>query len=504
MMCKTHTDVIIVGAGIGGLSFAIYLNKLRPDLNLKIFAKTQITICNTRLAQGGIASVQTHTKDSFQSHIDDTYRAGHKKGNLEVIQKVIKDAPNRINDLMHWGLLFDKTNNKFDLHKEGGHQYHRILHTKDQTGKNLHECLIEKLKTASSVDILEYQQVENIEKIDKIFRLKISNIKTKQYNHIWSSKVIIATGGCGQLFTQTTNSLGSIGEGIYFANQLKLNIKDFEKIQFHPTSFNGVDLNPSFLISEAARGLGAHLINEKHQRFVFKYDSRGELAPRDIVSNAIWKEISIQQNENIFLDFTHLRSQELRNALPFIYKTCKSYGFDLSEHLIPVKPAAHYQCGGIQVNLNGETSEKSIFAIGECAYTGLHGDNRLASNSLLEALYFAHAAAQRIAKAYQSVENKSQNINLTKKPFSNISLNQEEALNRYRDYAKQIIVIAYQSDDLKKYYRNIIDLLEGFKSSRLSIKSHPQVFETKVILENIAYLLYKKHLQNLGRDTLEV
>ncbi len=503
-MFRTHTDIIIVGAGIGGLSFALYLSKLRPNLNLKILAKTQIKICNTRIAQGGIASVQTHTNDSFQSHIDDTYLVGHKKGNLEVIQKVIEDAPNRINDLEHWGMQFDKANNQYHLHKEGGHEHHRILHIKDQTGKNLHECLLEKLKTASSVDILEYQQVENIEKIDKIFRLKIANLKTKQYYHLLSSKVIIATGGCGQLFTQTTNSLGSIGEGIYFANQLELKIKDFEKIQFHPTSFNGADLNPSFLISEAARGFGAHLINEKYQRFVFKYDSRGELAPRDIVSNAIWKEISIQKNENIFLDFTHLKSQELRDALPFIDKTCKSYGYDLSVNLIPVKPAAHYQCGGIQVNLNGESSEKSIFAIGECAYTGLHGDNRLASNSLLESLYFAHAAAQRIAKEYQSIENKSFNININKKPFSNISLNQVEALNHYIDKAKQIIIIAYQSVELKKSNREIIYLLEDFKSSKLSVKSHPKVFETKVVLENVAYLLNKKHLQNLDRKNLEV
>jgi L-aspartate oxidase len=475
-MLEKNTDIIVIGAGIGGLSFALYLNNLSPDLNIKILAKSEINTCNTRLAQGGIASVKFNTKDSFESHINDTYLAGHKKGNYEVIEKVIKDAPNRIQDLLNWGLKFDKNGNRFDLHKEGGHQYHRILHTKDQTGKSLHQCLLEKIKKIPSIQILEYHQVENIVKTDNGFKLKVANLNSKQYY-------------------QTTNSLGSIGEGIYFAHQLGLKIKDFEKIQFHPTSFNGININPSFLISEAARGLGAHLINEKHQRFVFKYNTRGELAPRDIVSNAIWKEISHQNNENIYLDFTHLNCKTIPEALPYIYKTCKSYGYDLCTDHVPIKPAAHYQCGGIQVNLNGESSEKGIFAIGECAYTGLHGDNRLASNSLLESLYFANSASKTIAKRKRFNRGESYVSLVSDTPFSVLSVTQKEYLSQCKETAKQLLSLAFENNNFKKYVHKTDILIKKFNATTTSLKSHPEVFETKVILKNVQYLLQKKMKQ---------
>lgn len=485
-------QIAVVGAGVAGLSFALYLHEKNKNIGIHIFSSTSLNLCNTQLAQGGIASAGVNNHDSFESHIKDTYLAGHKKGNMHIIKKVVEEAPKRIQDLINWGLNFDTNGTYFDLHKEGGHQHARILHVKDQTGYSLHQILIERARKCKSIYLHEFHDVIDINSIDTNFTLEIIDT-LKQVNLRFKCHVVVlATGGSGQLFPQTTNTLESFGQGINLAQKLKLSIKDFDKIQFHPTSFDHPDLNPSFLISEAARGLGAFIVNNKQQRFLYKYDSRGELATRDVVTQAIWKEIRKQGNPNIYLDFRHLEPKLVKNALPFIYKTCLAYDFDLNTVLLPIQPAAHYQCGGIKVNDTGETSTKNIFAIGECAYTGLHGDNRLASNSLLEAIVFAHNAAECIADRSLVDANKTTSSLYISSTYRFIKLDPLfiNEMNNGMKQVKEIALMVYKDRTLTESLKSKLSIIEKQINSKLNTHDYHPITRTLIIaIQNVQLLI---------------
>lgn len=388
-------DILIIGSGIAGLSYAVKVAEKRKDLNIVLLTKEKITTSNTELAQGGIAAVMNLVTDSFEKHIQDTMDAGGGLSDLKIVKHVVESAPKRLKELIDYGVEFcEDTTGNLELGLEGGHQVNRIVHAKDQTGSKVEEILCEKIKTYKNITIhTHFCAVDLIYNHESIVGTKVLDLKSKVVKVFLSKITVLATGGSGQVYKYTTNPTVATGDGVAMANRVGVKISNMHYFQFHPTAFMESEMNPLFLISEAVRGFGAFIINEKDERFIFKSDSRGELATRDIVSKAIIEELKGSNQSEVYLDCRHLDSNIFKIKFPFISNYCESKGYNLKNDLLPIIPAAHYQCGGIEVDEKGRTSIYNLFAIGECANTGLHGKNRLASNSLLEALVFAHDAA---------------------------------------------------------------------------------------------------------------
>lgn len=389
------TDILVIGGGIAGLSFIAKTARSFPHLKIVLLTKEHCIESNTRYAQGGIAVAIDGTRDSFYRHIQDTMIAGAGLNSPEVVEKVVTDGPDRLIELIEWGVQFDRdAAGKLVLGREGGHSAHRIIHYKDVTGFQIADALLRYVTQLPNVVICDHHLAidlitvnnEGGTKCTGALAMDIAGRGVKMFS---SRATILATGGAGQVYATTTNPLIATGDGIAMAHRAGAVIRDMEFIQFHPTAFYSERDNPSFLISEAVRGHGAYLRNAAGERFVFKHDVRGELASRDIVSNAIHLELH-DQDKFIYLDCTHLPPHELIERFPMIYGQCLQRGFDITRDLIPVAPAAHYICGGVAVDLNGCSSIQNLYACGECSYTGLHGANRLASNSLLEALVYSH------------------------------------------------------------------------------------------------------------------
>lgn len=386
-------DIVIVGTGIGGLSTLLYLTESSAFKNglvsIAIIAKDALDCTNTNWAQGGIAAVHS-IGDSFEKHIQDTLVAGSFSNNEVIVRKVIEAAPSLLEDLIRWGTIFDKhPTGDVDLAKEGGHSDARIWHFQDQTGYAIEQALLNKLKQFSNIDVFEFAQIIQIISLQEdAFQLQLFQKNYNEFFDLACTKLVLATGGVGMLYKKTTNQTVSTGDGIYFAKQLGATIQDLSFIQFHPTGLvqNG---NIAFLISEALRGAGAVLRNKFGDTFMQHYDERADLAPRDIVSRSILEEMSRTSSDYVYLDATGIDIKYLRTHFPAIQNHCMDAGFDIEIDMIPVLPVQHYLCGGVLVNEFGETSVKNLFAIGELACTGLHGANRLASNSLLEAIAFA-------------------------------------------------------------------------------------------------------------------
>lgn len=398
------TDILIVGSGISGLFFAIKMAKKRPDLSIVIMTKETANNTNTQLAQGGIAVVTNHLTDSFEQHIKDTLQSGDGYCDEKIVKMVIQQAPERLKELIEFGASFDKTHEgQWDLGLEGGHSQHRILHHKDRSGLEIEKKLLKIIEGTSNIELLENHQVIELNTESKQSKINCCGAffyekKNNKIKYIRTRTIVLSTGGCGQLFENTTNPAIATGDGIAMAARAGVEIEDMQYIQFHPTALATGNKNPLFLISEAVRGFGAHIINENQKRFLYTFDSRGELATRDIVSKAISLEMLKTQKDHVYLDCRHLDPIEFYKHFPSITAHCNQIGLYPEKDLIPIVPAAHYQCGGIKVNQNGVTSIKNLYAIGECARTGLHGKNRLASNSLLEALVFAHQASENVDK----------------------------------------------------------------------------------------------------------
>lgn len=430
---KKNTDILIIGSGIGGLSFAIKVAEKKPDKKILILTKNTPEESNTQYAQGGIAVVQNLKKDSFQKHIHDTLRAGDGLCNKEVVEKVIKKAPTLLRELTKWGAVFDPDNKKYKLHKEGGHSEARIVHHKDQTGKEIIRSLLDKIKKLPNIIIRENCIVLDLlvtkDKKENMVYKGVKLYDSKKYNleTIFSDICFIATGGIGQIYLYTSNPLIATGDGIAMAYRAGAIIKDMEFVQFHPTVLYEPSKNPMFLISEAVRGFGAKLKTVKGALFMHQYDKRAELAPRDIVSRAIFKELKYARTKYVYLDCRHLDKKSFYRHFPTIVDYCIKRGIHPHKDMIPVVPAAHYLCGGIAVDLNGETSVKNLYACGECTQTGLHGANRLASNSLLEALAFSDNASKAIINKYskniihkESIRIDEAIINIKKRKLTNI------------------------------------------------------------------------------------
>ena len=402
-------DYLVIGSGIAGMSFAL---KVAGTGKVALICKTKLEEANTFFAQGGVASVTNLAVDNFDKHIEDTMIAGDWLSDPEAVRKVVTNAPSQINELIKWGVDFDKNENgDFDLHREGGHSEFRILHHKDNTGAEIQESLIEAVRNNPHIDIFEdHFAIEIITQhhLGKIVTRRtpditcygayVLNPATGKVDTFLARVTLMATGGVGAVYTTTTNPLVATGDGIAMVYRAKGTVKDMEFIQFHPTALFHPGDRPSFLITEAMRGYGAILRNLKGERFMERYDSRLELAPRDVVARAIDSEMKLHGDDHVFLDVTHKDPDETRRHFPNIYRKCLSLGIDITKDYIPVAPAAHYLCGGIAVDLNGESSIKRLYAVGECSRTGLHGGNRLASNSLIEAVVYADAAARHASE----------------------------------------------------------------------------------------------------------
>lgn len=398
-------DFLVVGSGIAGMSFAL---KVADKGTVAILCKTTLEEANTALAQGGISSVTNPVLDNYEKHIQDTLIAGDGICDINAVEKVVKNAPQQIKQLLEWGVDFDKApDGSFDLHREGGHSEFRILHHKDSTGAEIQQSLIKRVRQHPNITIFEHhfgvdiltqhhlgqvvtKHTPNIE----CYGIYALNYLNNQIITFLGKVTMLATGGIGNVYTTTTNPLVATGDGIAMVHRARGVIKDMEFVQFHPTAFYHPGVRPSFLITEAMRGYGAVLRTTKGEEFMHKYDKRGSLAPRDIVARAIDTEMKLAGTDHEYLDVTHKPAEETKEHFPMIYEKCLSYGIDITKQYIPVAPAAHYLCGGIKVNENSETSINRLYAAGECSCTGLHGANRLASNSLIEAIVYADAAAQ--------------------------------------------------------------------------------------------------------------
>lgn len=389
---KIETDYLILGSGIAGMTVAIKLAQQFPDRKILIVTKATEDESNTKYAQGGIAIVSDGVNDDFEKHINDTLVCGDGLCDPEIVEMVVKEGPKRLAELIQWGTHFDTTTEgTLDLGKEGGHSNNRVVHFKDQTGKEIERAILVKAHQKKNIEILDFHfAIDLLATNNKCYGAYVLDEKSNKIDTIYSRFTILATGGIGQVYQQTTNPKIATGDGIAMAIRAKAIVKEMEFIQFHPTALYAPNSASTFLISEAVRGFGGQLKTKNGHRFMFDYDQRGELASRDIVSRSIEAELKKSNEACVYLDCTHLNSIEFQKHFPTIYQNCLSEGIDVTVDWIPVIPTQHYLCGGIVVNREGKTSIENLFACGECSRTGLHGANRLASNSLLEALVYAH------------------------------------------------------------------------------------------------------------------
>ena len=400
---RKRTDFLVIGSGIAGLTFALKAAKFGK---VTIVTKAKLEDTNTKYAQGGIAAVFSEP-DNFEKHIRDTIIAGDGFCNEKVVRMVVQEAPERIKDLIDLGVSFDKKQDgTYDLAKEGGHSEYRILHSKDKTGEIIQNALMEKVRNDPGIEIFEKHFA-----IEILTQHHLGDVVKKNYSGIncygayvadlvnqkvmtFLSKItIVATGGLGNVYLTTTNPEVATGDGVAMVYRAKGAVENMEFIQFHPTALYDPNRRPSFLITEALRGYGAVLKNMAGENFMNRYDNRGSLAPRDIVARAIDNEMKIWGDDHVWLDCTHLKREGLIDHFPNVYEHCLARGIDITRDKIPVVPCAHYSCGGVKVDIDGQSNINRLYALGEASSTGLHGANRLASNSLIEAAVYAHRAA---------------------------------------------------------------------------------------------------------------
>jgi L-aspartate oxidase len=401
------TDTLIIGTGVAGLASALKLAEFRDII---LVSKCEVDQTNTAMAQGGIASVIA-TDDHFEKHQEDTLLAGAGLCHPDIVRKVVEAGPQSILDLERWGVAFDSSermeHQQKNLNKEGGHSHRRILHVQDQTGRAIHEALMRRVVDHPRITILEnliaielmteHQRPHFTTGSDRCLGATFLDKRNRAIRTIYASVTLLATGGAGKTYLYTSNWEGATGDGIAMAYRAGCRVANMEFMQFHPTCLFHQEAR-NFLISEALRGEGAELVNNKSHAFAYDYDPKGPLAPRDRVARAIDAEMKKTGAECVYLDIRHKGGEFIQAKFPWIFERCLSLGIDITKDLLPVVPAAHYLCGGILTDEHGRTDLLGLFAIGECANTGLHGANRLASNSLLECLTFSTFASEYIQK----------------------------------------------------------------------------------------------------------
>jgi L-aspartate oxidase len=477
---QRKTDFLIIGSGIAGLSYAL---KVSAFGKVTILTKSDPDETNTKYAQGGIAAVTAHS-DNFEKHVSDTLVCGDGLCEEDIVRMVVTEAPQRLDELIQWGAGFDKKpSGEFDLAKEGGHSEHRILHHKDITGYEIERALLEQIKADPNIEVFDhYYAVDlitqhhfgeyvNSSKPDiECFGVYVLNLKTNAVEIFLSKITLMASGGAGNVYQTSTNPLIATGDGVAMVYRAKGRVQNMEFFQFHPTALFDPDENPSFLITEAMRGHGGVLRTKDGKTFMEKYDERKSLAPRDIVARAIDNEMKVRGEDFVYLDCTVIPKKELLSHFPNIYNKCLSKGIVITKDYIPVVPAAHYMCGGIKVDAVGKTTLNHLYAVGECAYSGLHGANRLASNSLSEALVFSHRAALSSIKE----------INYTVHKENVPEWNAEGTAN-----PEEMVLITQSLRELKAIMTNYV----GIVRSDLRLK---RAFDRLLILHNETEALYQR------------
>ncbi|MHA1381496.1 MAG: L-aspartate oxidase [Candidatus Helarchaeota archaeon] len=453
-----ETDFLVIGSGIAGLTFSLKVSKYGKVL---LITKKEKAESNTNYAQGGIAAVIS-PNDSFESHIEDTMKAGDGLCKLSVVEEIVKNAPERIKELIEIGVQFSKSENgkSYDLGKEGGHSHRRVLHATDLTGREIERALLNAVSINENITIHEnFIAIDLASDNGKCIGCYALNKDDKEVIEVSSKVTILATGGIGKVYLFTSNPDIASGDGVAMAYRIGASIANMEFVQFHPTCLYH-PYAKSFLISEALRGEKAILIDKNGNRFMEKYHELKELAPRDIVARAIDNELKKSGADCVYLDISFRKPDFIKKRFPNIYKTCLSFGIDMTKQPIPVVPAAHYACGGVKTNTSGETDIKYLFAIGEVACTGLHGANRLASNSLLEALVCAHNAAK---KCKTLIKNKTNNSKI--KPWKPHSIVDSD----------EMVVVSFNWEEVRRLMWNYVGI----------VRTNKRLFRAKRRIKNL-------------------
>lgn len=508
-----NADILVIGSGISGLSYAIKIAEKLPATKICIVTKADEDESNTKYAQGGLAVVTDFDKDNFEKHVEDTMRAGDGENKREVVKMVIEEGPARFQELVDWGTRFDKEKGgDYKLGREGGHTENRIVHHKDITGFEIERALLQTANNTPNIQILDHHYVIDLITEHQIpgKQLDLENItcfgayvldqKSKKIKKIVSKITLVATGGAGHVYKNTTNPLIATGDGIAFVHRARGKVSNMQYYQFHPTALYSKLDGMLFLISEAVRGDGAKLKTKDGEPFMYKYDEREELASRDIVARAIDNELKISGDEFVGLDCRHMDRKKFVEHFPNIYQKCMDEGIDPFTQLIPVVPACHYLMGGIDIDMDGQSSIRNLFAVGECTNSGLHGANRLASNSLLEGLVFGHNAAMKSVELLQNDHFHYEDLKAVPEwDEEGMKMMDEMIMIKYlrkqlQELMSDLVAIVRTNDRLalaKKKQQEIYEAVtELYNYSIMS----PQLSELRNLV-NVSYLIIKHSLQ---------
>lgn len=501
-----QTDFLVIGSGIAGLTFAVKAAQQFPDKTITILTKANADETNTKYAQGGIAVVNDDEHDSFDKHINDTLVAGDGLCNEDIVRMVVTEGRERVDEIINWGTQFDKdAEGEYLRGKEGGHSEFRILHYKDVTGSEIERALLAEAAKYKNIEVKNHWFVVDIITQHHLgylvskstadiecYGVYVLNMHNGEMERLLAKITIMASGGCGQVYRTTTNPRIATGDGVAMMYRAKGRIENMEFIQFHPTALYEPGVSPSFLITEAVRGDGGILRNKDGEAFMERYDERRDLAPRDIVARAIDSEMKRTGTEYVYLDCRHMDSEKFLHHFPNIYERCLKSGIDPLKQLIPVAPAAHYSCGGIKTDEYGRTSIINFYACGECASTGLHGANRLASNSLLEALVFAHRCFIDCHKHIEQLSFKEEipewNAAGTTEPKEMILITQ--SLKELQSVMSDYVGIVRNNVRLERAMRRLDLLYEETEKLYETTTLSPQLAELRNLI-TIGYLIVK-------------